>query len=98
MNHTYFIARFLTEISFRSLTEIGTRAKELAEKLILASDRERAWAASDLLLVGKSSLAELSLNLTWNIYTFSGSFRRKERAFRMTVGFRGRNCCSRDEK
>jgi hypothetical protein len=74
MNHTYFIARFLTEISFGTLTEIGTRAKELAEKLILASDRERAWAASDLLLVGKSSLAELPLNLTWNIYAFSGSF------------------------
>jgi hypothetical protein len=40
---------------------------------------------------GKSSIAELPLNLTWNIYAFSGSFRRKERAFRMTARFKGRN-------
>jgi hypothetical protein len=63
-----------------------------------AVDLSELGATSDLLLVRKSSVAELSLNLTWNIYAFSGSFRRKERAFRMTAGFRGRNCCSPDEK
>jgi hypothetical protein len=55
-------------------------------------------AAWDWLLAEKSSVAELPLNLTWNIDAFSGSFRRKERAFRMTTRFRGRNCCSLDEK
>ena len=39
----------------------------------------------------KSSVAELPLTLTWNIYAFSGSFRRKERAFRMTARYRGEN-------
>jgi hypothetical protein len=38
----------------------------------------------------KSSVAELPLNLTWNIYAFSGSFSRKERGFRMTARFRGK--------
>jgi hypothetical protein len=39
-------------------------------------------------LLEKSSVAELPLNLTWNIYTFSGCFRRKERAFSMTEHFK----------
>jgi hypothetical protein len=87
MNHTFSFARFLTEISFGSLTEIGTRAKQAAEKIILASDRERAWVASDLLLVGKSSLAELPLNLTWNIYAFSGSFQAQRARLQDDSGF-----------
>jgi hypothetical protein len=35
----------------------------------------------------KSSIAELPLKLTWDIYAFSGSFA----ALRMTARFRGRN-------
>jgi hypothetical protein len=45
-------------------------------------------AASFWFVAGKSSVAELPLNLTRNIYAFSGSFRRKERAFRMTARFK----------
>jgi hypothetical protein len=32
-------------------------------------------AASFWLVAGKSGVAELPLNLTWNIYAFSGSFK-----------------------
>jgi hypothetical protein len=35
------------------------------------------WAASFWFVAGKSSVAELPLNLTWNIYAFSGSFGAK---------------------
>jgi hypothetical protein len=45
------------------------------------------WAARFWFMAGKSSIAELPLNLTWNIYVFSGSFRRKERAFQDDSAF-----------
>jgi hypothetical protein len=35
------------------------------------------WAASFWFVAGKSSVAELPLNLTWNTYAFSGSFGAK---------------------
>jgi hypothetical protein len=57
----------------------------------MSFDLYEPWASRDCLLAEKSSVAELPLNLTWNIYAFSGSFRRKGRAFRMTARFRGRN-------
>jgi hypothetical protein len=60
-------------------------------------------ASRDWLLAEKSSVAELPLNLTWNIYAFSGFLRRtsgqalpgaKNAPVRMTVRFRGRTCYS----
>jgi hypothetical protein len=56
-----------------------------------AFDLYELRAAGFWLVAGKSGVAELPLNLTWNTYAFSGSFRRKERAFRMTARFKGRN-------
>jgi hypothetical protein len=46
-----------------------------------------ASAARDPLWLEKSSLAELPLNLTWNIYAFPGSFA----SLRMTARFKGGN-------
>jgi hypothetical protein len=49
-----------------------------------AFDLYELRAASRWFVAGKSSVAELPLNLTWNTYAFSGSFR-------MTARFKGRN-------
>jgi hypothetical protein len=47
----------------------------------------RAAASRDWPLAEKSSVAELPLNLTWNIYAFSGSFASLDW---MTARFKGR--------
>jgi hypothetical protein len=51
-----------------------------------AFDSYNLRVARNWLLAGKSSIAELPLNLTWSIYAFLGSFA----ALRMTARFKGR--------
>jgi hypothetical protein len=46
----------------------------LQQGTVRAFDLYELRASRNWLLAAKSSVAELPLNLTWNIYAFSGSF------------------------